>query len=128
MYLLQVFLSRFVQIKTLATSPIQFQRYYTSKEGIVEDMKREIKNGVTIISTGDANGRLKNKYGHAGISFEKLSNKYRAEITHKKKKHHLGLFKDVNAAIEMRKEAEFHVKAGDFEDWLKFKKMKKGKI
>ena len=90
-------------------------------------MKRRIENGVTILSTGDSKGGLKNKNGHTGIHFYKPNEKYRAEITHKKNKYHLGFFDDLESAIDKRKEAEMHVKNGNFIDWWNLDKMNRNK-
>ncbi len=85
-------------------------------------LKIRIENGTTIISTGDAKGGKKNKHGYTGINFDKRLEKYRAEINYKRKKYHLGYSLNVDELIEIRKEAEFHVKNGDFEDWYRLKK------
>ena len=88
-------------------------------------MKIKIENGVTIISTGDPIGGKKNKHGHVGINFDKKLKKYRSEINFKRKKYFLGYFEDVNEAIEERKEADRHVKNGDFEEWIRFIRLEK---
>ncbi len=80
-------------------------------------MNIRIINGVTIISTGDSTGGKKNKHGHAGINFDKRSQKFRAEINHKRKKWHLGYALTVEEAVVLRKEAEIHVKQGNFIEW-----------
>lgn len=81
-----------------------------------------IENGTTIISTGDAKGGKTNKHGYAGINFDKRLKKYRAEINHKRKKYHLGYSLNIDELIAIRKEAEFHVKNGDFDAWYRLKK------
>lgn len=85
-------------------------------------MKIRIENGTTIISTGDAKGGKKNKHGYAGINFDKRLKKYRAEINYKTKKYHLGYSLNIDYLIAVRKEAEFHVKNGDFETWYNLRK------
>lgn len=80
-------------------------------------MKTKIENGITIISTGDATGGKKNKNGYPGIHKYGRMNQYRAEINYKRKKYLLGYSEDVSELIELRKEAELHVKHGDFIDW-----------
>ena len=82
-------------------------------------MKIRIENGVTIISTGTTTGVKKNMYGHPGITFVKRTNKYRAELTYKKKRYHLGYFFTVEDAATFRKEAEEHVKQGTFTEWYR---------
>ena len=77
---------------------------------------------MTIISTGDAKGGKKNKHGHTGINFDNKLKKYRAEINHKKKKYHLGYSHNIDELIAIRKEAEFHVKNGDFIEWYRMRK------
>ena len=91
-------------------------------------LNTRIENGVTIISTGDSKGGKKNKNGYTGVHFDKRNNRYRAEINHKTKKYHLGYSDSIEELAEIRKEAEYHVKAGDFEDWYRLRKgMKYGK-
>lgn len=85
-------------------------------------LKTRIENGITIISTGDAKGGKKNKHGHPGINFDNKLKKYRAEINHKRKKYHLGYSLNIDELIERRKEAEAHVKSGDFITWYNLKK------
>lgn len=85
-------------------------------------MKFKIDNGITIISTGDATGGKKNKNGYPGIHKDNRQNKYRAEINYKRKKYHLGYSDSIPELIEIRKEAEFHVKHGDFIDWYNLRK------
>lgn len=87
-------------------------------------MKIRIENGITIISTGDKTGGKKNKNGYTGIHFDKRNQKYRAEINHKRKKYHLGYSLNIDELIEIRKEAEFHVKNGDFDSWYRLRKGK----
>lgn len=88
-------------------------------------LKFKIDNGITIISTGDASGGKKNKNGYAGIHYDKRSGKYRAEINHKRKKYFLGYSDSIPELIEIRKEAELHIKHGDFIDWYNLRKGKK---
>lgn len=85
-------------------------------------MNFRIEQGITIISTGDAKGGKTNKHGYTGINFDKKLKKYRAEINHKKKKYHLGYSLNIDELVERRKEAEMHVKNGDFITWYHLKK------
>ena len=85
-------------------------------------LKTRIENGVTIISTGDSKGGKKNKNGYTGIHFDKRNDKYRAEINYKTKKYHLGYSHSIDELIEVRKEAEHHVKSGEFEAWYRLRK------
>lgn len=87
-------------------------------------MEYEITNGMTIIHTGDSKGGKKNKNGYTGIHFDKRSGKHRAEMNYQRKKYHLGYSTDIESLIEIRKEAEFHVKHGDFIDWYNLRKGK----
>lgn len=85
-------------------------------------MKRIIKNGVTIIKTGDANGGIKNKYNQAGVSqqvFPDGAVRYRAEMQVKGKKHYFGIRDTLEEAIELRLEAERQLANGTFDEWLK---------
>ena len=79
---------------------------------------------MTIISTGDAKGGKKNKHGYTGINYDKKNGKLRAEINYKRKKYHLGYSTDIEELIAIRKEAEFHVKNGDFTEWYRLRKVK----
>lgn len=81
-------------------------------------MNINIKNGVTIINTGDAVGGIKAVSGHTGVVWLKDVQKYRAEIYINKKKYHLGRFENIEDAIALRKEAETHKAAGTFDDWF----------
>lgn len=89
-------------------------------------MITRIENGVTVISTGD-NGLVKNKNGYTGIHLNKRDGNYRVEINHKRKKYHLGFAATVEEAIPIRKEAELHVKHGDFIEWYNMRRKKRGK-
>jgi len=95
--------------------------FYNNLKGLGR-LKIRIENGTTIISTGDAKGGKKNKNGYTGIHFDNRSQKYRAEISYKRKKYHLGYSLNVDELIEIRKEAEFHAKNGDFADWYRLRK------
>lgn len=88
-------------------------------------MKTRIENGITIISTGDPTGGIKNKNGHRGIHRDSRSGKLRAEINYKRKKYMLGLSNDIDELVAIRKEADIHVANGDFLDWLKDMRIKR---
>lgn len=85
-------------------------------------MKYEIRNGMTIIHTGDAKGGKKNKNGYPGIHYDSKRKKHRAEMNYQRKKYHLGYSTDIEELIERRKEAELHVKHGDFIEWFNLRK------
>ena len=85
----------------------------------MDELKIRIKNGVTIISTGVASSGKKNMHGHPGITYVKRTNKYRAELTYKKRRYHLGYFFTVEDAVAFRKIAEEHVEQGSFTDWYR---------
>ena len=80
-------------------------------------MDVRIENGVTIISTGDAKGGLKNKTGHTGITYYKKLNRYRSELTLKHKKYLLGFYDNIDDAVAIRKEAERQREKGTFIEW-----------
>lgn len=80
-------------------------------------MNIEIKNGVTIIATGNATGGLKNKTGVVGVTYYSRDNKYRAELTIKRRKYLLGFFDKLEDAKAIRYEAEKQRKAGTFLEW-----------
>ena len=88
-------------------------------------LKFRIENGITIISTGDAEGGKKNKHGHTGIYYNSRRDVLRAEITYKNKKYHLGYSNDIDALVLLRREAEIHVKNGSFLEWFELRKGKK---
>lgn len=80
-----------------------------------------IKNGVTIIKTGDANGGVKNKYDQAGVSQQFFPDgvvRYRAEIQVMRKKHYLGIRDTLEEAVALRQEAEVQIANGTFDEWL----------
>jgi len=115
------------------------KRYYIAKRNnlqeaydILEEAEQQVANGCfkEWLQKLHASSEIRpNKFGHAGIVFKEKDNVYCAKINHKKKYYHLGCFKNVEDAIELRKEADKHVKQGDFEEWvqeLKHNKSKKG--
>lgn len=80
-----------------------------------------IKNGVTIIKTGDANGGVKNKHDQTGVSTYYQPNgivKYRAEIQVMRKKHYLGIRDTLEEAVALRQEAEEQIANGTFDEWV----------
>lgn len=81
-------------------------------------MNITIENGVTIINTNDATGGIKTVSGHTGVVWLKELQCYRAEIYIKRKRMHLGNFKNIEDAIALRKEAEAHRSAGTFDEWF----------
>lgn len=81
-------------------------------------MNITIENGVTIINTNDAIGGIKSVSGYTGVVWLKHQQCYRAEIYLKKKRIHLGQFKNIEDAIALRKEAELHRAAGTFDEWF----------
>lgn len=83
-------------------------------------MRIRIENGVTIISTGVSTSGKKNMHGHPGITYVKRINKYRAELTYKKKRYHLGYFFTIEDAVAYRKIAEEHVEQGDYIEWYRY--------
>lgn len=93
-------------------------------------MKRIIKNGVTIIKTGDANGGVKNKHNQTGVSqqvFPDGTVRYRAEMQVMRKKHYFGIRDTVEEAVALRLEAEQQLANGTFNEWLKHIKKPKCK-
>lgn len=80
-------------------------------------MNTRIENGITIISTGDAVGGLKNKTGFRGITYYESQDRYKSELTYQYKKYLLGFFHTFEEAKKMRIEAEEHREAGDFIEW-----------
>ena len=83
-------------------------------------MQRTIRNGITIISTGETNG-LKpfNKHGSHGISFYAKTNSYKVDMQYKYKKFNIGSFKDVETARRARQVAQYKVEDGTFPEWHK---------
>ena len=77
-----------------------------------------IENGVTIINTNDAVGGIKSVSGRTGVVWLQNQQCYRAEIYVKRKRVHLGQFKNIDDAVALRKEAELHRAAGTFEQWF----------
>ena len=81
-------------------------------------MKTTIKNGVTIIHTGDAVGGIKPVSGHTGVVYIKKRNQYRAEIYLDQRRYQLGHFDKIEDAIAYREEAEKQKAAGTFHEWF----------
>lgn len=93
-------------------------------------MERIIKNGVTIIKTGDANGGVKNKHNQTGVSQQVFPDgvvRYRAEMQVKGKKHYFGIRDTLEEAVALRLEAEQQLANGTFDEWLKHIKKPKCK-
>lgn len=84
-------------------------------------MEIEIKNGVTIIHTREADGGLKNKTGGCGVTFYPKQKRYRSEITIKKNKMLIGFFDNKETATKARKVAEIKKEEGVLVEWLKAK-------
>lgn len=80
-------------------------------------MNIEIKNGVTIIATGTDSSEIKNKTGVTGVTYYNRDNKYRAELTIKRRKYLLGFFDKLEDAKAIRLEAEKQREAGTFLEW-----------
>ena len=81
-------------------------------------MKREIKNGTTIIHTAEDRIGVRNKLGCHGISYYNNTDKWRTEISVGKKKYLVGVFDDLDDAIKARKVAEKKKEAGILVSWL----------
>lgn len=64
---------------------------------------RTVDKSVNAINSGL---RTNNKSGYKGVSLSKLHKKWEAYIWKNNKKFHLGLFNEMNEAIEARKQAE----------------------
>ena len=107
---------------------IDGKRYYIAKRNNLQDAYDLLEEAEKQVAKGCFKEWLKelqttspdkrNKYGHAGIMFCEKEKLYRAKITHKRKYYHLGYSKNVEEVIELRKEAEKHVRKGDFEEWV----------
>lgn len=80
-------------------------------------MKIRIENGITIISTSDSIGGRKNKTGHAGVTYCKKQDRYRADIGYKSKQYLLGYYTYIDDAIAIRKEAEQQKANDTFLQW-----------
>ena len=105
----------------LRVQSIDTQAFYNKLKGL-GILNIRIENGMTIISTGDAKGGKKNKHGYTGINYDNKNKKYRAEINYKRKKYHLGYSHSIDELVQIRKEAEYHVKSGEFEAWYRLRK------
>lgn len=76
-------------------------------------MKIRIENGITIITTQDPVGGLKNKNGFRGI--QRYGDRYRADITVSYVKYSLGIFSDFETAKKARLVAEKKKRRGDLD-------------
>lgn len=79
-------------------------------------MKREFKNGTTIIHTQEDHIGVRNRLGCPGIS--PFCEKWRTEISIKKKKYLVGIFDNFQDACKARKIAEKKRIEGTLEQWL----------
>lgn len=80
-------------------------------------MKIEIEKGITVIDTTEDHIGVRNKLGYAGIS-KYCGDKWRVEISIKKKKYLVGVFDDFQDAVKARKLAEQKKLAGVLVEWL----------
>lgn len=115
----------YIILWTLYEPPID-GNYSTSRKEM-EDMKIKIEYGTTVISTGDAAGGNKNKNGHPGIHLDRRTGKYRAQIDYQRRRYHLGYSNNIEELIAIRQEADLHVEHGDFLDWIRQRKARRGK-
>ena len=96
-------------------------------------MKVRIENGITIISTGDSVGGMKNKNNSKGVTQHKTPSgiKYRSEITYKHRKYCIAICDTAEEAAALWLEADNQRKAGTFPEWiekqLQLKKEKRNK-
>lgn len=112
------------------------KRYYIAKRNnlqdahdILEEAEKQVANGCFeewLKELHTASTEKRNKNGYVGITFFEKDQHFRAKINYKRKSYHLGCSKNIEDAIELRKEAEKHVKAGDFEEW--FQELKHNKL
>jgi len=67
--------------------------------------------------------RTNNTSGVVGVTYDKSTKTWKAKIQFKQKKYYLGSSKDINVAIQLRKEAEEKLH-GEFLEWHKNRKNK----
>lgn len=84
-------------------------------------MKRTIKNGVTIISTGEKDLMPFNKFGFRGVYFDKRANHYKVAMQYKNHKYNIGAFKDLETARKAREVAQIYADNGTFVEWFQSK-------
>lgn len=87
-----------------------------------EILKNDYVHG-TCVSSIDGRRRKNrnNTTGHTGICRVSNSNTYRAYIYFRGKQYHLGVFNDMDSAIQARKNAEKHI-YGEFLEWYELNK------
>jgi hypothetical protein len=91
-------------------------------------MQRTIRNGITIISTGKAEGITPfNKWGEYGVVWEEKTKCFKVGLQYKYKKFHIGSFKDLESAKKARQVAQRKVEDGTFPEWHKTKPHAKAK-
>ena len=66
-----------------------------------------------------------NKFGVVGLAYRNDWKVYQLGITYKRKKYHVGNFKNVEDAAIVRSEADIHIKEGTFLEWLEEYKTKR---
>lgn len=87
-------------------------------------VKITVKNGITYIDTKGINRITDGEYRVIGVTYDPERKKYRANISIGQKTFILGRFDKLEDAVEIRREAEQHKKAGDLEEWYKWYKKK----
>lgn len=80
-------------------------------------MEVTIKNGVTIIKTGEAGG-LQNSSGMTGVSWNKKRRKFIVQMKRYDTLHYLGEYTDRQTAFEVRKAAEKARDEGRLEEYV----------
>jgi hypothetical protein len=81
-------------------------------------MTRQFEKGITILHTADDHIGVRNKMGCPGISKYNNTDRWRTEISVGKKKYLIGVFDDLQDAINARKIAEKKKEAGCLIQWL----------
>lgn len=71
---------------------------------------RNVSHQINMLNTMK---QINNTSGHNGIVFHRMSRKFQAQIQYKNKNHYLGLFENLEEAIEVRKKAELAFEFSD---------------
>lgn len=84
-------------------------RREASRERIKEVHNKYIKGGTNLAIISNTKLYPNNHSGHTGVYYNQAANRWVAQISFKRKLHHLGSFKTLQEAINARKAAEMEL-------------------
>lgn len=81
-------------------------------------MNRTIKNGITIISTGEKSLKPFNQFGFYGVHQDTRTGSFKVALQYKYHKYNIGAFKDLETARKAREVAQRKIDEGTFLEWF----------